>query len=92
MTMHDLMRISAAATGTSVAAAERTVGATVPPGRSPVPEPAPLRRLAAKPVEIPSPDVRAMRVRTAAIAPEPETGDGNGKNKRAWNFPGKINK
>ena len=39
--MHDLMRISAAATGTSVAAAERTVAATVPPGRSPVPEPAP---------------------------------------------------
>ena len=79
--MHDLMRISAAATGTSVAAAERTVGATVPPGRSPVPELAPLRRLAAKRVKIPSPDVSAMRARSAAIAQEPETGGENGKNK-----------
>ncbi len=43
--------------------------------------PPPLLRLAAKPVEIPSPDVRAMRARAAAIVRELETGGKNGKNK-----------
>ena len=81
MKMHDVMRFPAAVTGTSVAAAVRTVTATVPPGRSPVPEPAPLRRLAAKPVEISSSDVRAMKARAAAIVRELETGGKNGKNK-----------
>ena len=40
------------------------------------------RRLAAKPVKISSPDVRAMQARAAAIVRELETGGGNGKNKR----------
>ena len=67
--------------GNPVAATDFSVTATVPPGRSPVPELAPLRRLAAKRVKIPSPDVSAMRARSAAIAQEPETGGENGKNK-----------
>ena len=81
MEPHAVRGIPDAVTGNSVAVTEKLVTATIPPGRSPVPEPAPLRCLAAKPVEIPSPDVRAMRVRTAAIAQEPETGGGNGKDK-----------
>ena len=67
--------------GNPVAATDFSVTAAVPPGRSPVPELAPLRRLAAKRVKIPSPDVSAMRARSAAIAQEPETGGENGKNK-----------
>lgn len=39
------------------------------------------RRLAKKPVKIPSPDVRVMRVRAAAIARELEADGKNGKNK-----------
>ena len=39
------------------------------------------RRLAAKPVKISSPDVRAMKTRAAAIAQEPEMGGENGKSK-----------
>ena len=85
MTKHEMMRFLAAVTERRVAAAGRTVTTSVASACLP-------RRLAAKPVKIPSPDVRAMRARAAAIAPESETGDGNGKNKRAWNFPGKINK
>lgn len=85
MTKHEMMRFLAAVTERRVAAAGRTVTTSVASACL-------ARRLAAKPVKIPSPDVRAMRARAAAIAPEPETGDGNGKNKRAWNFPGKINK
>ena len=81
MEPHAVRGIPDAVTENPVAATECSVTATVPPGRSPVPEPAPLRRLAAKPVEIPSPDVSAMRVRAAAIAQEPETGGENGKNK-----------
>ena len=70
-----------AVTENPVTATEFSVTATVPPGRSPVPELAPLRRLAAKRVKIPSPDVSAMRVHAAAIAQEPETGGENGKSK-----------
>ena len=51
------------------------------PAGHPFRSPPPLRRLAAKPAKIPSPDVRAMRVRAAAIAQEPETGGENGKSK-----------
>ena len=43
--------------------------------------PPPLLRLAAKSVKIPSPDVRAMKARAAAIVRELETGGKNGKNK-----------
>ena len=43
--------------------------------------PPPLLRLAAKSVKIPSPDVRAMKARAAAIAQEPEAGGGSGKDK-----------
>ena len=43
--------------------------------------PPPLLRLAAKSVKIPSPDVRAMKVRAAAIVRELETGGKNSKNK-----------
>ena len=81
MEPHTVRGIPDAVTGNSVAVTEKLVTATVPPGRSPVPEPAPLRRLAAKPVKISSPDVRAMWVRAAAIAQELETGGKNGKNK-----------
>ena len=78
---HAVRGIPVAVTGNPVAATEFSVTATVPPGRSPAPEPAPLRRLAAKRVKISSPDVRAMQARAAAIARELETGEGNGKNK-----------
>ena len=81
MEPHAVRGIPDAVTENPVAATECSITATVPPGRSSVPEPAPLRRLAAKPVEIPSPDVRAMWVRAAAIAQELETGGKNGKNK-----------
>ena len=81
MEPHTVRGIPDAVTGNSVAVTEKLVTATVPPGRSPVPEPAPLRRLAAKSVKIPSPDVRAMRVSAAAIAQELEAGGGNGKDK-----------
>ena len=43
--------------------------------------PPPLLRLAAKSVKIPSPDVRAMKARAAAIVRELETGGKNSKNK-----------
>ena len=81
MEPHAVKGIPDAVTGNSVAVTEKLVTATIPPGRSPVPELAPLRRLAAKRVKIPSPDVSAMRARSAAIAQEPETGGENGKNK-----------
>ena len=81
MEPHAVKGIPDAVTENPVAATEFFVTATVPPGRSPIPEPAPLRRLAEKPVEIPSPDVRAMRARAAAIVRELETGGKNSKNK-----------
>ena len=69
-----MMRFLAAVTERRVAAAGRTVTTSVASACL-------ARRLAAKPVKIPSPDVRAMRARAAAIAPESETGGGNGKDK-----------
>ena len=81
MEPHAVRGIPDAVTENPVAATECSVTATVPPGRSPVPEPAPLRRLAAKSVKSPSPDVRAMKARAAAIVQELETGGKNGKNK-----------
>ena len=81
MEPHAVRGIPDAVTENPVTATECSVTATVPPGRSPVPEPAPLRRLAAKPVEISSSDVRAMKARAAAIVQELETGGKNGKNK-----------
>ena len=82
MEPHAVRDIPDAVTENPVAATECSVTATVPPGRSPVPEPAPLRRLAAKSVKIPSPDVRAMKARAAAIVQTLEAGERNGKNKR----------
>ena len=74
MTKHEMMIFPVAATERRVAAAGRTGAATVASACL-------ARRLAAKPVKIPSPDVRAMWVRAAAIAQELETGGKNGKNK-----------
>ena len=78
MEPHAVRGIPDAVTENPVAATDFSVTATVPPGRSPVPELAPLRRLAAKRVKIPSPDVSAMRARSAAIS----AGTGNGW--RTW--------
>ena len=69
-----MMRFLAAVTERRVAAAGRTVTTSVASACL-------ARRLAAKPVKIPSPDVRAMRARAAAIVRELETGGKNGKNK-----------
>ena len=74
MTKHEMMRFLAAVTERRVAAAGRTVTTSVASACL-------ARRLAAKLVEIPSPDVRAMRARAAAIVRELETGGKNGKNK-----------
>ena len=78
MTMHGVMRISAAATGTSVAAAERTVAATVPPGRSPVPEPAPSAPSGGEARQ----NLLARRPRHVGSCRRHRAGAGNGREER----------